>query len=190
MLEREQSRAREQWLALAGAGVAFVLAFVIVWSVGLPDTASDGSASAPVVGAAAPSFIAQNEAGTPLTLVDLRGGPVLLNFWATWCEPCQVELPDLQQLYEDQQAGGVRVVAVNVNEPPAVFLPWAAARGLTFDLVSDSDGAIQQAYQVRGTPQTFIIDTAGVIQAIFYGPVALPRLERALLDIEVTQNQP
>ncbi|MFC1959077.1 peroxiredoxin family protein [Chloroflexota bacterium] len=194
----EWIRAREHWWVLAGAGVTCILAFVILWVVGLPDVAavvaldvgSDGQPIAPVVGAVAPSFSVQTTDGDTLTLADLRGSPVILNFWATWCGPCQVELPDLQRLYEERQNTGLRVVGINVDEAPAVFGPWAAARGLTFVMVADVGAEIQALFHVRGTPQTIIIDADGVIQAVFYGPLTFNRLERVLDDLVMKQNQP
>lgn len=171
------------WLARLGAAAAFVLAGGVLVATGLPNQAdllaAEGE-TAPVVGALAPAFSAVTAAGEPLALAELRGQAVVLNFWATWCGPCEVEMPALQAVYEASRARGLRVLAVNVDEPPGVFAPWAAARGLTFDLLPDAERAIQQAYHLRGVPQTVVIGPDGVIRAIFYGPVTSRRVQQAV----------
>lgn len=176
---------------MLGAGISFSLAFVIIIAAGLPDPAvllaltpvlPDEQPVAPVRGAAAPVFSAVDAAGHGISLLDLRGGSVVLNFWATWCVPCAVEMPDLQALWETHRDNGPRVLAVNVDEPPARFVLWAAARGLTFDLLPDPDRAIQTLYGLRGVPQTVVIDPAGIIRDVFYGPVSFDRLNAVLDD--------
>ncbi len=182
--------ARAWVFPLMGAGITIILALIILWSVGLPDPATllaleppqpGERPVAPVVGGLAPPFSATAADGWSLTLTALRGSPVILNFWATWCGPCAVEMPDLQRVYQARRAEGLRVLAVNVDEPPEVFLPWAAARGLTFDLLPDPGRAIQMLYQLRGVPQTILVDADGVIREIFYGLVNMDRL-RSRLD--------
>jgi cytochrome c biogenesis protein CcmG/thiol:disulfide interchange protein DsbE len=182
MNTRWRPAASLRWCARSGAAAAFLLAGVILVATGLPDQAAlvtDGPV-APVVGAQAPDFAAETVAGAVVTLAELRGQIVLLNFWATWCGPCQVELPELQALVRDNPGGTVRILAINVDEPPEIFRPWAAERGLTFDLVADASRAVQARYQLRGVPQTVIIGPDGVIRAIFYGPVSLRHLQQTL----------
>ena len=177
------------WL-LRAAGIGLLtLAGLIVLAAGLPDPAHllaleavppDARPVAAVVGASAPDFRAENTRGDAIQLAALRGQPVILNFWATWCVPCQIELPDLQRLYEANVDSGLRVLAVNVDERPAIFVPWAADRGLTFDLLADPDQRLQALFRVRGVPQTVLVDAAGVIQDIYYGPIDPAQLIGAL----------
>ncbi len=181
-----------RWLARLGAAAAFLLAGGVVIATGLPDQAALLAAEgepAPVIGAPAPAFSAVTAGGASLALADLRGQAVVLNFWATWCGPCEAEMPALQSVYEANREQGVRVMAVNVDEPPAVFAPWAAARGLTFDLLPDAERAIQRAYHLRGVPQTVIIGPDGVIRAIFYGPVTSRRVQQALDALPPAESQ-
>lgn len=189
---------RQRAFALAGAGVAFSLAFVLLWSAGLPDPArllavdlsGEGEAPiAPVVGARAPSFTVTSAEGDLLDLGELRGAPVVLNFWATWCAPCEAELPGLQAVYEESRAEGLRILAVNAGEPVEVFAPWAAARGLTFDLVPDVEGRLAVLYQIRGLPQTVVIGPDGVIGDIFYGAITAGDLEVALQSLHTSDPQ-
>jgi peroxiredoxin len=185
--------ARVRPVPLAGAVVALGLAFVILWTAGIPNQAQhldmkseeqEVPGDAPIVGAAAPSFSANDVRGGFVSLSELYGAPVILNFWATWCGPCQVEMPDLQMLHEAHRDGGLHILAVNVDEPPEVFLPWAEARGITFGLIADSDGAIQRIYQLRGIPQTFVIGPAGIVRELFYGPISHRRLEQILDNLQ------
>ena len=177
------------WLLRIAGGGLLALAGIVVLAVGLPDPARllalegvqpDARPVAAVIGATAPDFRAENTRGDAIHLAALRGQPVILNFWATWCVPCQIELPDLERLYAASADSGLRVLAVNVDERPAVFVPWAAARGLTFDLLADPDRRLQTLFRVRGVPQTVLVDAAGVIQDIYYGPVDPAQLARAL----------
>ena len=186
--------ARRRGLALIGAGAAFALAFVILVWIGLPDRVlvlaepplmPGGRPVGPIAGAAAPDFSIRTVDGDTVALADWQGSPVILNFWATWCGPCAAEMPDLQAVYAAYSPAGVHILGINVDEAPAVFGPWAAARGITFPLVRDvpdptSDLSLQARYQLRGLPQTVLIGPDGVIQAVWYGPVTVGQLTAAL----------
>lgn len=133
---------------------------------------------APEVGAIAPPFDALTLAGERVSLLDLRGNPVIINFWATWCEPCRVEMPELQGLYERRE--DVTVLAVNLGEPLAVIQPWVEALDLSYPLVLDPAGEITAAYRVRVQPTTYLIGAEGRIQHISYGPTTADALSQAL----------
>lgn len=163
--------ARVRVLALVGAAVSFALAVFIVLAVGLPGRPVSGPSAAPVKGAVAPSFSALDEAA---------GHPVVLNFWATWCGPCAAEMPDLQAFYAKYREQGLHVIGINVDEPEEVFRPWAESRAVTFQLLPDPAERLQTIYEIRGVPQTFLIDPDGLIVEVYFGPVTLTRLETAL----------
>jgi peroxiredoxin len=148
-------------LCLIGAAI------IVAWA-GLPDR---GLYSAgPEVGALAPAIEGQAVDGEPVSLKGWRGQPVVVNFWATWCAPCLEEMPALQAAARSRP--DVRFVGVNAGEPVAAIRQWAEARGLEFPLMADGDGSLVRAYQVRGLPATFFIDSAGVIREVVYGPLA------------------
>lgn len=100
------------------------------------------------------------------TLADYRGQVVLLNLWATWCAPCEVEMPSLERLHREFGARGLHVVAVSIDDPGTEekVRAWARERGLTFEIVHEPTGAIQKAYQTTGVPETFVIGRDGVIR--------------------------
>jgi cytochrome c biogenesis protein CcmG, thiol:disulfide interchange protein DsbE len=117
------------------------------------------------VGSRAPAFDAKNLlSGHPATFDDYRGTVVLLNVWATWCEPCRVEMPSLERLYRRLGGKDFKVVAVSIDqEGDSVVLAFARSLGLTFDILHDQSGAIHQVYQTTGVPESFVINREGVI---------------------------
>ena len=89
-------------------------------------------------------------------------------------------MPDLQQVYERYAEDGLHLLAVNMGETAAQVRPWITARGLTFPVLLDRQNLAAALYQLRAQPSTFVIDSDGVIQEIFYGPVTARRLDAAL----------
>jgi len=128
-------------------------------------------AEAPVVGAVAPDFILTNLAGESVSLSQFRGQPVVVNFWATWCVPCRQEMPTFQQAFEQHQAEGLVILALDLAEDASLVEPFVEEFGLSFEILYDSDGAINKHYLVNGLPRTVFIDRQGVIQHIQVGEV-------------------
>ncbi len=169
---------------LLGAAVCFAAALALLIAAGLPDRAPysgqllpDGQAIAPEIGAFAPDFTAPTLNGH-LQLTKLRGQPAIVNFWATWCAPCRVEMPELQAFHEAHPA--VSVLAVNLGESRDLVVDWVAQLKLNFDIVLDADGSIAGEYRLRGQPSTYVISPGGVITSIFYGPTTQQALEGVL----------
>lgn len=120
------------------------------------------------VGGAAPEFRATT-LDTPSrvrTLADYKGHPVLLNIWATWCAPCRAEMPSIERLQQTYGPKGLQVVAVSIDDPgtEAGIREFARDMGLTFEILHDSTGRIQRAYETTGVPETVIIGRDGVIR--------------------------
>jgi cytochrome c biogenesis protein CcmG, thiol:disulfide interchange protein DsbE len=123
-------------------------------------------------GSRAPAFRATDlRTARPATLADYRGRVVLLNVWATWCQPCLVEMPALERLYQRLGGNDFKVVAVSVDvESDSVVLAFARARGLSFDIWHDPSRAIEQIYQTSGVPESFVIERDGRIIKKVIGP--------------------
>jgi peroxiredoxin len=123
-------------------------------------------------GSRAPEFRADNlRTGRTATLADYHGRVVLLNLWATWCEPCRVEMPSLERLYRREGGSDFMVVAVSVDEEgDAVVRRFARELGLSFDVLHDQSAAIKRIYQATGVPESWVIDRAGVIVKKVTGP--------------------
>ena len=95
-----------------------------------------------------------------MSLAKLRGKVVLVNFWATWCEPCVAEMPALQRL-RDRLVPGLEVLGVNFREGPARIKPFIEKSGISFPIVRDTDGAVTKAWGVRMYPTSYLVDRAG-----------------------------
>ena len=119
------------------------------------------------VGTSAPAFRAKDLAsGGTRTLADYRGKVVLLNVWATWCEPCKVEMPSMEELYRAYGPRGVHIVAVSIDDYVSEdsIRAYAKGLGLTFEILHDPTHAIERAYQTTGYPESFVIDRGGTIR--------------------------
>lgn len=117
----------------------------------------------PQVGGPAPSFEAKTLEGKMVSLSDYRGKVVLLTFWATWCEPCKKEMPEIQAAYEKHQEGLV-VLAVNFGENLDTASDFAHHGKLTFPVLLDRRVNIAERYGVISLPVTFFIDQDGIIR--------------------------
>ncbi|MFD0715647.1 peroxiredoxin family protein [Paenibacillus sp. GCM10027626] len=128
----------------------------------------------------APDFTLQAFEGEDLTLSSFRGEKVILNLWASWCPPCRAEMPDMQAFYEDHQANGIKVLAVNLTaaekavEDVAVFVDEYK---LTFPVAMDDQNAVAEMYRVRSIPSTFILDEEGKIIQKIVGPMTYEMME-------------
>lgn len=133
----------------------------------------------------APDFTLHDAQGQAVRLSDLRGRPVLVNLWASWCSPCKAEMPAMQKVYEAYRDQGFTILAVNTTfqDDRAGALDFAASRSLTFPILFDEDGSVSQLYQVRAMPTSFFVDREGIItRAVFGGP-----MPEALLRAEVVK---
>jgi peroxiredoxin len=180
-------RSPRRILLFIAALACWAAAVFIVVSGGLPERAAftgqiipGERPVAPELNAIAPPFEAVTLTGTRINLLDLRGSVVLINFWATWCEPCRVEMPELQTLYERYQAQELRVLAVNLGEEAAAAQSWVEAFGLTFEVLLDPQQQIAALYYLRGQPSTYVVSPDGIITHISYGPASLAMLEAAI----------
>jgi cytochrome c biogenesis protein CcmG, thiol:disulfide interchange protein DsbE len=126
-----------------------------------------GSEVAPVqVGATAPEFHAVDLAtGDSVSLRErYRGKVTLVNIWATWCEPCRVEMPAMEQLYTSLAPQGFAIAAVSIDEgSPDEVRAFGQELKLSFDLLQDRSTRIQHTYQTTGVPESFLLDRRGVI---------------------------
>lgn len=110
---------------------------------------------------APPEFTLTTAEGQTVSLAELRGKVVLLNFWASWCLECRPEMPALETLHRRFGARGLVVVGVNTRESATTVRAYARELGLTFSLVLDVDGTVTHRYGVIGLPTTFLIGRDG-----------------------------
>lgn len=149
----------KQWTLVVGVLVGLILGGAALVRYG-------PGAEAISVGVRAPDYTAVDLAtGDSVSLRKrYRGHVTLVNIWATWCVPCRVEMPAMQRLYDSLETRGFRIAAVSIDrEGPEVVKQFGSELKLTFDLLQDQSGEIQQAYQTTGVPESFLLDTAGII---------------------------
>jgi cytochrome c biogenesis protein CcmG, thiol:disulfide interchange protein DsbE len=167
--------------------IVFVVGLAWAWTNRVPGGSVDAAAlpPAPAVGHPAPDFtlpLAAGASGTQFTLSSLRGQPVVLNFWATWCPPCRAELPELNAASE-RLKGEVVIAGVNQAEARAGVEAFSRQLGLSFPIPLDESAHASQAYHVRSLPTTFFIDRNGVIRHIQVGALTEATLAQHLKTI-------
>jgi peroxiredoxin len=107
--------------------------------------------------------------GPPLRLADLRGRVVLINFWATWCKPCEDEMPAMERLYRSLPRGGFELVAISVDDGPEPVLAFRDRLGLSFPLLLDPEQKVSGAYAAKQFPETLLVDQNGVVVERYVG---------------------
>ncbi|ANB61065.1 TlpA family protein disulfide reductase [Anoxybacteroides amylolyticum] len=129
----------------------------------------------------APDFVLKTLDNKTVRLSELRGKTVILNFWATWCPPCQQEMPDLEKFYNDYKSS-VEFLSVNLTsqdsrEKVASFIEQY---GIIFPVVLDTKGKILKLYNIQMIPTTYILDKNGVIRKKVLGPLTYKQLQEAI----------
>lgn len=151
-----------------------VLALVGVFVVEILTASSNGNEGEP----APPLPVAVLQA-PQVTLADLRGGPALINFWASWCDPCREEAAQLERLYGSLPSGA-HLVGVDYTDQEGPARAFIKTYGWTFPVLSDPDGIFGARYRFTGLPSTVAIDAKGRIVQTLRGPQTASDLRRAL----------
>jgi peroxiredoxin len=123
----------------------------------------------PWTGGATPALELAEPDGTVRRLADYRGKAVLVNFWATWCEPCRAEMPSMERLRQAMAGRPFAVLAVNVAESGRVARDFADKLPITFTVLLDRDGRVTRAWGARVLPASFLIDANGAIRYSYFG---------------------
>jgi peroxiredoxin len=121
--------------------------------------------------------------GTPIRLADLRGKAVWVNFWASWCPPCQFETPTIRAMDERYRDRGLVIVAVQVQQTVQAGRDYADRYGLKYRIGADVTGAIFHTYHVFALPTQFFIDSNGVLRQIVNGPLSETRAAQLVESI-------
>lgn len=160
----------KRWFTLTA--VVFLFGAGWIWFSAVPASATTGGQiPSPRQGFLAPDFTLTDVDGQTWTLAELRGRPVIVNLWASWCPPCRAEMPAIQQVYEANRERGLIVLAVNTTYQDSTkeALQFAEEFDLTFPILLDVDGSVSRRYQLRALPTTFFIDGEGVIRTVAIG---------------------
>lgn len=186
---QDPRRRRVGWL-VAGGGALIGLALGLGLFASFtsdPPTASGTplAVAAPVVGAPAPDFELETPEGEAIRLSDLKGGVVALNFWATWCVPCRLEMPDLEARAV-AHPDDLTVLGVNFDETPEEVIAFRDELGITFPLLLDPGAVVQRLYRVLGYPTTYFVDEQGIIRIQHIGLMSPRQMDEYLKEMGLT----
>jgi thiol-disulfide isomerase/thioredoxin len=135
-------------------------------------SAAGGAELKPWDGGATPALALEDLAGKRHDLADYKGSVVLVNFWATWCEPCRAEMPSLDRLRKSLQGKRFEVLAVNLAEPLSRIEKFAEGVPVSFPLLRDRDSSTSKAWKAKLLPATYVIGRDGRIRYVAYGELA------------------
>jgi len=136
------------------------------------------------IGEKAPDFELVDLNGKTHRLSDYEGQGVFLNFWGTFCKPCEKEMPYIENQYQKFMDKGVQVLAVNVGESEFAVKKFAERHHLTFPIVIDTDADVQVAYGINPLPITFLIDKEGTVVKSFTGSLTEDKVEQFMKEIQ------
>ncbi|PFB98688.1 thiol:disulfide interchange protein [Bacillus cereus] len=140
------------------------------------------------IGKSAPDFELTKLDGAKVKLTDLKGKKVILNFWATWCGPCQQEMPDMEAFYKEHKEN-VEILAINYTPSEKgggeeKVSNFAKEKGITFPILLDKNIDVTTAYKIITIPTSYFIDTKGVIQDKFIGPMTQKEMEKRIAKLK------
>lgn len=160
------------------AGIAALLALLTI-NVSRPT----GRVDTPIVGRPAPAFDLEALDGQRVSLADLRGSPIVLNFWASWCIPCREEAPLLTAADAKYRSEGLRILGVVYQDSAGGARDFMSRYGQAYPGLLDPDGRTAIDYGVFGIPETFFIDRAGIVRSRQLGAITADELERRIQEV-------
>lgn len=156
-------------------GLALLGAMLIASRLGAPTGAS--------IGSEAPDFALADLDGAPVRLADLRGRPVIINFWASWCGPCVEEFPLLQRAAEEHADAGLAIVGIVVDDRSEAARDFMERLGASWPAAMDPGARVAQRYGIFGPPETFFVDRDGIVVGRQIGQFSASSLETKLAAI-------
>ncbi len=145
-----------------------LIGVLIFWG-GNPPINTQRERQVPQTGQPFPDFSIESLDGEKLTFSEFIGKPIIINFWATWCDPCKAEMPLFEAIY--RQNSGLVVLGVNYNEPVNVIRRFVEEQEITFPILLDVEGKIAQKFQVFGFPTTYFVDRDGILRGVRGGTI-------------------
>ncbi len=166
---------------------ALILLFGLIWifvSADRSGASTSGHIPAPQKGFYAPEFKLNTLDGESVALTDFHGKAVLLNLWATWCPPCQQEMPTIEKLYEEYKDRGFVVLGVNATaqDNPSDLQPFIEKNKISFPVLLDDKNEVSSLYLLRSLPTSFFIGRDGLIKEVVIGGPMSEALIRANIE--------
>ncbi len=174
---------------LIGIGIGIVILFGFRSEfVNIPGSSSKQGVYpvAPNVDSPAPGFTLNSLSGEQISLEQYTGRPLMINFWATWCGPCRLEMP-LFQSYHEKYGTEFTILAVNVGETEAEVQAFVDQMSLDFDILMDKNGEVESLYRIRGYPSTYFMDEDGKIRILHLGMMSESQLIGYLEELGIIQ---
>jgi cytochrome c biogenesis protein CcmG/thiol:disulfide interchange protein DsbE len=172
-IEGRSGAAILRWLS----AVFLIFLPVIGWSQQPPRV---GQISAPAIGTPAIAFDLKSVDGNPVGLARFRGQPLMMNFFASWCDPCREEMPLINELAGKAAEDGYAVLGIAVEDTRAALMQYAQEAHLVFPIALDLNSTVKRAYRIFGPPATFFIDGQGTIRDVVIGPMTAERAREGL----------
>lgn len=140
---------------------------------------------AATIGEQAPDFRLPSLSEQETGLEDFKGEVVLINFWASWCGPCQEELPELQLLHQKYQERGFRVIGINIDKKKQNAQKFVERFRLSYPILLDPDSSVIRQYRGHSMPISYLIDRKGTVRAVFFGfnRKKLPQMEKSIVGL-------
>lgn len=170
------------WISLAKLSAVLALVSLaaspaVSWPQNIPQV---GKKPAPAVGAAAVAFELKTLDGKQIRLATFHGKPLVMNFFASWCDPCREEMPLLNSVATKANKEGYNVLGIAVEDTRAAVAQYVEEAKLVFPIALDLNSTVKRAYRIFGPPATFFIDAQGVIRDMVIGPITPERVREGL----------
>ena len=127
-----------------------------------------GGVQSPTIGESLEGFSLQDTSGKQVSLADFSGKPLVVNFWATWCKPCENEMPLLNDIAQ-KSPNGLQVIGINVEEDVNIVKSFQQKIGINFPILLDFNGNVADQFLINGYPTTYFVDLGGILRAINIG---------------------
>lgn len=163
-------RSELHWLLISVVALTAGAAWIWISAVPTGSTTA-GRIPAPQQGFLAPDFTLEAANGQVYTLSELRGNPVIINLWTSWCPPCRAEMPALERAFQEYRSDGLVVLGLNATNQDSrvAALNFATENELSFPILLDTSGQVSAIYQLRSLPTSFFVDREGIIQEVVVG---------------------
>src|SRR3954451_2982013 len=188
-MEQAQRRMTGRWIA-AGAAACAIALLTVPWMIRSARTSSAARAEAPQAGTAAPGtgkgeaakldLVVKDMNGAAVRLADYKGKVILLNFWATWCGPCQAEIPELVNTYAEYKDRGVVILGISIDDTAETLRAYAAQKRMQYPVLLMQDDVDQAYGPIFGVPVTFFIGRDGTISKKHFGPVTKEQVDQEI----------
>ena len=163
------------WLTASGLIIMMLLAHRSIWAQHVHPTPPK---TAPIIGAAAVPFDLKTLEGKSAALESFQGKPLVISFFASWCDPCREEMPIINELAA-KAGGSYQVLGIAVEDTRAAVTEYAKEAKLVFPIALDLNSTVKRSYRIFGPPATFFVDAQGVIRDVVLGPITSERVREA-----------